>query len=143
MRPKINFITLAVTDLKKSVGFYKNVFGFPTRGIQEGYEDHCLFELEDDFSLVLYSRKDFLPMTANPNQIEKSAGFILSHNAQNKGELKHILKSALSMGANQIGQALDEDWGYSVSFADPDGHQWEILLPNDEVQNFAIEVHGE
>ena len=127
MRPKINFITLAVADLEKSVDFYKSVFGFPTGGVQEGHENHCLFELEDDFSFVLYRRDDFLPLTANPNQTEKSAGFILSHNAQNKEEVDQILNSALSRGASQIGQPLDKDWGYAVSIADPDGHQWEIL----------------
>ena len=122
MRPKINFTTLAVTDLKKSIDFYKNAFGFQTEGIQEGYEDHCLFELEDDFILVLYHRAAFLPLTANPNQTEKSAGFILSHNAQNKNEVDEIVKSALSLGATQIGPPLDEEWGYSISIADPDGH---------------------
>jgi len=143
MRSKINFITLAVTDLQKSIAFYKNAFGFPTEGIQEGYDDHCLFELEDDFLLVLYRRKDFLPLTANPSQTEKSAGFILSHNAQNKDEVDEIVKSALSWGATRIGQPLDEKWGYSVSVADPDGHQWEILSSNDGFQNFSIEVRYE
>lgn len=143
MRPKINFITLAVTNLEKSVDFYKHVFGFPTEGVQEGYDDHCLFELEDDFSLVLYRRKDFLPLTAHPNQTEKSAGFMLSHSAQNKEEVNQFIKSALSSGATQIGHPLDEEWGYSVSIADPDGHQWEILSSNDGIQNFVIEVQHE
>ncbi len=143
MRPKINFITLAVTDLEKSIAFYKNVFGFPTEGIQEGYDDHCLFELEDDFLLVLYRRKDFLPLTANPSQAEKSAGFILSHNAQNKYEVDPVIKSAISLGATQIGQPLDEEWGYSASIADLDGHQWEILSSNDGFQHFSIEVTRE
>ena len=128
MRPKINFITIAVADLEKSIEFYKKVFGFPTKGIQQGNEEHCLFELEDDFVFVLYRRKDFLALTAHPNQVEKSAGFILSHNTQSKEEVDEIVKSALSLGASQIGQAIDEDWGYSVSIADLDGHQWEILF---------------
>ncbi len=127
MTPKINFITIAVTDLAKSVDFYKNAFGFPTKGIQEGNEEHCLFDLDDKFSLVLYRRKEFLSLTANPNQTIKSAGFILSHNAQSKEQVEDILQSALKAGATQIGQTQDEPWGYSASIADPDGHQWEIV----------------
>jgi uncharacterized protein len=127
MKPKISFITIAVTDLKKSVDFYKNGFGFPTKGIQDGNEEHCMFDLVDKFSLVLYRRKEFLPLTANPNQTEKSAGFILSHNTQNKKQVDEILQSALKFGATQIGQTQDEPWGYSASVADPDGHQWEII----------------
>jgi predicted lactoylglutathione lyase len=127
MRSKISFITIAVTDLKKSVDFYKNGFGFPTKGIQDGNEEHCLFDLDNKFSLVLYRRQDFLPLTANPNQKEKSAGFMLSHNAQSKEQVKEILHSALKAGATQIGQTQDEPWGYSASITDPDGHQWEIV----------------
>ncbi|UGU16160.1 VOC family protein [Sinomicrobium kalidii] len=127
MGPKISFITIAVTDLEKSIDFYRNVFGFPTGGIREGYEDHCLFELEDNFGLILYRRKDFLPLTAKPDQTEKSAGFILNYTAQSKKEVRQIVRSALSSGATPIGQPVDEDWGYAVNIADPDGHQWEIL----------------
>ena len=54
MKPKIDFITLAVTDLKKSVGFYQDGLGLPTKGIQDGNEEHCLFDLDHDFRLVLY-----------------------------------------------------------------------------------------
>jgi uncharacterized protein len=127
MRPKINFITIAVTDLKKSVDFYKIGLGLPSKGIQDGNEEHCLFELDDKFSLVLYRRKEFLALTANPNQKVNSAGFIISHNARNKNEVDSILQNALNAGATQIGQVQDEPWGYSAGFADPDGHQWEIV----------------
>jgi predicted lactoylglutathione lyase len=91
MKPKINFITLAVTDLNQSIDFYKNGFGFPSKGIRDGNEEHCMFDLDDEFSLVLYRRQDFLALTANPNQTEKSSGFILSHTAQSKEEVIEIL----------------------------------------------------
>lgn len=128
MRPKISFITLAVNDLKISVDFYKNAFGFPTKGIQDGNEEHCMFELDDKLNLVLYRRQEFLTLAANPTQIEKSAGFILSHNAQSREQVDEILQSALQAGASQIGKTQDEPWGYSASIADPDGHQWEIVF---------------
>ena len=76
---------------------------------------------------MLYRRQEYLPLTANPTQTEKSAGFILSHNAQSKEQVDEILKSALRAGATQIGQIQDEPWGYSASIADPEGHQWEIV----------------
>ena len=86
-----------------------------------------MFDLDDKFSLVLYRRQEFLPLTANPNQTEKSVGFIRSHNAQSKEEVDEILKSALKTDATQTGQIQDEPWGYSASISDPDGHQWEII----------------
>jgi len=128
MKPKVNFITLAVSDLNKSVAFYSNGFGFPTKGIQEGNEEHCMFDLDDNFSIVLYRRQEFLPLTANPDLAEQSAGFILSHIAQSKAQVDDILQSVLTVGATQIGKIQDEPWGYSASIADPDGHQWEIVF---------------
>ena len=126
MKPRIDFITLAVGNLEKSVAFYKDVLGFPTQGTQEGFEDHVLFELENGFGLVLYERIEFLTFTSNPNQKEPSSGFILSHFAEDKEEVDAILAKALKGGATQIGEVSNEAWGYSVNFADPDGHQWEI-----------------
>jgi predicted lactoylglutathione lyase len=90
-------------------------------GIQEGNEEHCL-------SLVLYRGKDFLQLTGNPDQTEKSAGFIISYNAESKEQVDDILQKALSAGATQIGQTQDQPWGYSANIADPDGHQWEIIF---------------
>ncbi|MES2849081.1 MAG: VOC family protein [Bacteroidota bacterium] len=136
MRPKINFITLAVSDLKRSVDFYKNGFGFPTKGIQHGNEEHCMFDLDDNFNLVLYQREEFLPLTVNPHSTERSAGFILSHNAESREQVNEILQFALKAGAIQIGQTQDEPWGYSASIADIDGHQWEIVyMPHYEENN--------
>jgi predicted enzyme related to lactoylglutathione lyase len=59
LKPKINFITLVVTVLKKFVAFYKQGFGWPTKGNQEGNEEYCIFEFEDKFQPVPYRRKIF------------------------------------------------------------------------------------
>jgi predicted lactoylglutathione lyase len=128
MKPKIDFLTIAVTDLEKSVAFYKDGLGLPTEGIQEGNEDHCLFNLDHNFSLVLYSRNEFLGLTGNHNPVEKSAGFIISYIAESKDEVDTILQRAIRAGAAQMGRIQDEPWGYSANFADPDGHIWEITF---------------
>jgi predicted lactoylglutathione lyase len=100
--------------------------GLPTDGIQEGNEDHCLFELANDFRLVLYRRQEFLSLTQTSAEAAKSAGFIISHIADSRAEVDAILQQAIQAGATQIGAKQDEPWGYSANFADPDGHHWEI-----------------
>ena len=126
MQPRIDFITLAVEDLDRAIAFYRDGLGLPTDGTREGYEDHCLFNLSGTLSLVLYRKKDFIGMTADPSASQRSAGFILSHIAASRTEVDEILSRALRFGAVQIGQPQDEEWGYTVGFSDPDGHQWEI-----------------
>jgi predicted lactoylglutathione lyase len=126
MKPKLDFITIAVADLAKSVAFYRDGLGLPTMGLQAGNEDHCLFELEHGFKLVLYRRNEFLSLTGQSAQTEKSAGFILSYIADSQAEVDMILERAIQAGATQIGETQAEPWGYSANFADPDGHHWEI-----------------
>lgn len=129
MKPRIHFITLPVKNLHKSLRFYKDGLGLPTQGIQEGFEDHVLFELENATDLVLCDRDAFLESTGNPNKGSiRSGGFIISHQAENKAKVDQIVSTALAAGATQVGSVKDEPWGYSANFADPDGHQWEIIF---------------
>jgi predicted lactoylglutathione lyase len=128
MKAKIDFLTLTVADLEKSIAFYRDGLGLPTRGIQEGHEDHCLFELERDFSLVLYQRASLLEMTGISEPKENSAGFIISYFAENEKEVDSILAAALAAGGQQIIEAKEDTWGYTAHFADPDGHHWEIAF---------------
>jgi uncharacterized protein len=128
MKPVIDFITLAVKDLKRSFDFYQKGMGFPTKGIQPGHSDHALFDLDNGFGLVLYKKEEFAKATAAPEQPVSSSGFMLSHIASSKTEVDEIIARALKAGAKQIGQTKDEPWGYAANFADPDGHQWEITF---------------
>ena len=54
MKPRINIITLAVSDLQRSLAFYRDGLGLPTKGIADGISDHVLFDLEGGLSLVLF-----------------------------------------------------------------------------------------
>ena len=123
MKPKINFITLAVADLKKAKAFYQNAFNFP---VTDETDILCLFSLADDFSLALEERSAFLEQAGAQNPEATSAGFILSHRAHSLEEVNQIVKRAEAAGANRV-KTTDEDWGYSIILTDPDGHPWEIV----------------
>lgn len=125
MRPKINFITLAVHDLQKSISFYENAFGFSVSDVNENL---CLFEMEDDFYMVLSRREDFMTQV---EELGNSSGFILSHNTETKKELEEIVAKAEKFGAKRI-KILNEDWGYSITIRDIDGHHWEIVYTKED-----------
>ena len=127
MKPRINIITLAVDDLVKSIAFYRDGLGFPTKGIIEG-QDHILFEMQDNLSLVLYLRTELNRVANQLNSSEQLSEFILSHNADSKEEVDSILKTAIEAGGTRLpDQPKEYDWGYSGHFKDPDGHIWEIV----------------
>lgn len=127
MKPRINFITLAVKDLNRSFEFYKDGLGWPSQNLADDLTDHVLFELEDGFSLVLYNSRDFSEITGNTTPGPGQHSFILSQYADTKDEVDHVTDQAINAGAKEIGERKDEPWGYTASFADPDGHIWEIF----------------
>lgn len=127
MKPRINLITIPTNDLQRSFAFYRDGLGLPTKGIKKGREDHALFNLNNGLNLVVYEKKEFLNLTGNAGQMINSAGFIISHSANSKEEVDHILQKALQAGARRIEKTQDEPWWYAVNFTDPDGHQWEIV----------------
>jgi predicted lactoylglutathione lyase len=128
MKPRINIITLAVVDLKKSIAFYKDGLGLQTQGIAAEGQDHVLFELQNNLSLVLYLRTEFDKVANQSNTSQRVPGVILSHAADTKEEVDSILKNATEAGGTLLPhQPKEFDWGYSGHFKDPDGHIWEIV----------------
>ena len=130
MKPKINIITLAVDDLAKSVPFYKDALGLSTQGIEDG-DDHILFEMQDNLSLVLYSRSKLGVLANQTNTSKKSSEFILSIASDSEEEVDSILKRAITAGGILLpNQPKKFDWGYTGHFQDLDGHTWEIVCFN-------------
>ena len=59
MKPRIKVITLGVSDLQRSLAFYRDGLGLPTQGIiGTEFEDGAVvfFDINDDLILALYPR---------------------------------------------------------------------------------------
>ena len=60
MRPRINLLTLGVSDLDASLAFYRDGMGLPTAGIVgQEFEDGAVvfFDMNEDFKLALFPIK--------------------------------------------------------------------------------------
>lgn len=130
MQPRIKVITLGVDDLERSLRFYRDGLGLPTKGIVgTEFEDGAVvfFHLNDELILALYPRPALardakVPLSA-PAPSELSIGHIVS----SRQEVDAIMEQAESAGARIADPAHDRFWGgYSGYFQDPDGHLWEI-----------------
>ena len=122
MKPRINIITLGVSDLKTSTKFYQK-FGF---SLQPGSEAISFFRLTGTW-LALFP-KPALAKDANVSLKGNGfSGFTLAHNVRSKQEVDKIMKRAKSIGAKITDQAHDRNWGgYSGYFTDLDGYLWEV-----------------
>ena len=136
MKPKIGIITLGVSDLKRSLSFYRDGLGFPTHEYKED-AGIVFFKLEGTW-LALYPRDELfkdLGLARPGAEIGSSVtlagpglgGVTLAHNVGTKQEVDAVVQLAVSAGAKLVKQPQDVFWGgYSGYFADPDGHLWEV-----------------
>lgn len=136
MQPRINIITLAVSDLDRSLAFYRRL-GLDSPGVIgtefEGNQATpagaaAMFQLDGGVILALYPRTE-LAKDANlplgpPASDEVSIGQLVGSRA----EVDALLAEAEAAGATLTDGPHERPWGiYSGYFRDPDGHLWEII----------------
>lgn len=123
MQARISMITLGVTDLQKSVEFYKQGLGFPQ---MKSSPDVAFFTLNGSW-LGLYSLEALAEDAMVSVQGSGFKGFTLAHNVASEAEVEQVLALALSAGANIVKPAQKAFWGgYSGYFKDLDGYLWEV-----------------
>lgn len=131
MKPKINIITLGVDDLERSLTFYRDGLGFPSKGIIGKEFEHgavALFELQAGIMLSLFERDNLALDAAIPPTPSSPTEFSIGHLLGSKTEVDAVMAQAAKAGAKIVKPAQDAFWGgYSGYFQDPDGHLWEIL----------------
>ena len=140
MKPRITVITITVDDLERSLHFYRDGLGLPTKGIFGKEFEHgavAFFDLQAGLKLAIWPRKSLAHDTGlalgKPNPTELSIG----HNVASKAEVDLVMQQAKNAGAVIVKPAQDTFWGgYGGYFQDPDQHLWEVvwnpqLLPED------------
>ncbi len=137
MQPRLNVITLAVKDLQKSLAFYRDGLGLPTKGLIgtefKGSETEpagavAFFELQGGLIFALYPRKDLAKDSKLPDTPASSVEFSLGYLVENKKAVDDLIQKAEAAGATVTDRPHDRAWGiYSGYFKDLDGHLWEII----------------
>lgn len=123
MKPRISMITLGVSDLEKSIKFYKEGLGFPRK---ESPTEIAFFTLNGSW-LSLYNRESLAEDATVLPEGSGFNGFTLSHNVASESEVDQVIEQALSAGATLSKAAQKASWcGYSGYFEDPDGYLWEV-----------------
>jgi catechol 2,3-dioxygenase-like lactoylglutathione lyase family enzyme len=124
MEPRISIITLGVSNLDRSVAFYREGLGLPT-SYKEG-EGIAFFQLKGTW-LALYPYQALAEEACLPPERGRFGGITLAHNVGSKEEVHRLIDQALAAGASLLKPAADMFWGgYSAYFADPDGYPWEL-----------------
>lgn len=137
MRPRIDVITLAVSDLDRSLAFYRDGLGFHSEGVigtefpGDGSTPAgaaAMFQLEGGLILALYPRTELAKDAGIPLGQPRPGEFSIGHIVGSRSEVDAVLAQAETAGATVTGEPHDRPWGiYSGYFRDPDGHLWEVI----------------
>jgi uncharacterized protein len=124
MQPHISIITLGVSDLDRSVKFYRDGLGLPTT--YKAGEGIAFFQLSGAW-LALYPYEALALDAVLPTGRSPFGGVTLANNVHDRAEADAVIAQALAAGAALLKPAADTSWGgYSGYFADPDGYPWEV-----------------
>ncbi len=125
-------LCLPTADRRRAHAFYGEGLGLETPGepADDGVPEPLQVVLGDGLTVMMIPAGGFGWATAGrataaPGTVE----CLLSVTVGSAGEVDDLLARALAGGGEIVSAAEQQPWGYSGSFADPDGHLWEVLAP--------------
>ena len=129
------FVNLPVKDLGKSIAFFTSLgFSFNPQFTDE--KAGCMV-ISDSIFAMLLTEGYFKTFTKKEVSDAKTATEVLiALDANSREEVQQIVAKAKKSGATIYNEPQDHGWMYQHSFADLDGHQWELVymdqaqLPN-------------
>jgi catechol 2,3-dioxygenase-like lactoylglutathione lyase family enzyme len=134
---RVDVITLAVSDLERSLAFYRDGLGLESSGVTAteyaGDDTNpagaiVMFRLEGGLILALYPRSELAKDARIPQEPARSGEFSLGHIVGSRAEVDALLARAEEAGATVTDEPHDRPWGiYSGYFRDLDGHLWEVI----------------
>lgn len=131
MKPRISVLTLGVSDLERSLAFYRDGLGLPSEGIIGREFAHgavAFFDLSDGLKLAIWALEDLAHDTGLPMRPVSTTASSIGHNVLDRDEVDRIMVAAERAGAQIIKTPHQTFYGgYAGYFADPDGHLWEVV----------------
>jgi uncharacterized protein len=121
------YVNLPVKDLAVTKSFWTTL-GF---SFNEQFSDEkavCLVLNEGAIYCMLLKQDFFSTFTNRSVADGTSTQVLLAIEVESKEKVNEIVTTALENGASRYREPADHGWMYYDSFADPDGHQWEVLF---------------
>jgi uncharacterized protein len=126
MLAKSIFINLPVKDLARSRQFW-TALGF---SFNENFSDDkalCLMLNDSSIYSMLISHGLFSTFTNRPIADTSVTQVLIAIEVDSRESVDKIISTALDHGGSRYRPSTDHGWVYYDSFADPDGHQWEVM----------------
>ncbi|MBI3219525.1 MAG: glyoxalase/bleomycin resistance/extradiol dioxygenase family protein [Bacteroidetes bacterium] len=120
------FVNLPVKHLSRSMQFFSEL-GFQFNPQFTDEKAACMIIGENIYAMLL-TEPFFQTFTKKEICNAKThTEVLLAIDASSREEVKAMVDKAIKAGGTHYMDAQDHGWMYQHSFADLDGHQWEIL----------------
>ena len=121
------FVNLPVKDLKRSIDFFSHLgFSFNMQFTDD--KAACLIINDGSIYAMLLTEPTFKTFTKKEiADATKTTEVLIAIDAESKEKVGEMVSKAVEAGGSIYAEPQDHGWMYQHSFADPDGHQWEIL----------------
>jgi hypothetical protein len=120
---KMIFVNLPVTDLARSIAFYKAIGA--EQDMQFSDDTAAMMRFSEAINVMLLTHDKFRQFTPKPIADPKEwAQVLLALSCDSRDGVDEITENALGAGGSEVHGAEDYGWMYSRAFADPDGHGW-------------------
>lgn len=127
MKAKSIFVNLPVRDLEKARAFWSKL-GFT---FNEQYSDDKAAALvlnDGAIYSMLITHEMFSTFTNRPIADASTTQVLIAIEVESREAVDALVRNALENGGSRYRDAADHGWMYYDSFADPDGHQWEVMF---------------
>jgi predicted lactoylglutathione lyase len=131
------FINLPVKDLTRSMAFFQGLgYSFNPQFTDE--KAGCMVVSENIFVMLLSDPYFRTFIDTEVCDAHRMTEVLIALEANTKEEVVELVGKAVELGGRLYAKAQDHGWMYQHSFADPDGHKWEVIfmdatqLPNHE-----------
>ena len=123
--PRMIFVNLPVKDLKRSKDFSSGL-GFEFN--EQFTNDDAAFMVVNELAAVMLVSEPFFDTFSDKAIADSSTHYEVSTAVSlgSKAEVDEIGQKALATGGSVSKPPSDDDFIYSRSFLDPDGHLWDV-----------------
>ena len=132
---KLNAVTLGVADIARSGAFYQ-LLGWTLSPLSA--PNMAILSAPLSAVLILHERES-LVASANVRRGSGFGGAVLTMAVDSPGAVHRTLGGAVGAGASVLRPVTRLGYGCHASFADPDGHVWEVI----ETPGFELDEEGD
>ncbi|MFC8047002.1 VOC family protein [Nocardia sp. NPDC057353] len=126
-------IALPTEDRRRAVAFYRGALGIEPFGelADDGVPEPLRYRLDARTTLMLVPAGGFgwvlgdrAPATPGTNECLLGLAF------PTEADVIAVVDRARAAGATVISDPAPQPWGFTATFADPDGHVWQLTVPS-------------